>query len=148
MLTKFPPPSPAREDSHEARDIDEVSFESDVGHITHPDLIASTDFKGLQVIDPRTQTVGGVRRLTHTFDSNREVLGFQQARNTPIPNGGSRLYQQVRDTSIPIPRIRHSSLFYFGSQDIFRGVDVRWIIEVARRETQPLANLSHRVLRP
>ena len=96
------------EDVHEHSDIDETSLESDVGNIAHPDLIASTHLKGLQVIDPRTQTVSGVSRLTRTFDSNREVLGFHQSGNTPIPNAVSRLQQQVRDTSIPIRRIRRS----------------------------------------
>ena len=68
MLTEFPRSYHADEDIHEKREIDEVSLESDVSNIADPDLIASTDLKGLQVIDPRTHTFSGVSRLTRTFD--------------------------------------------------------------------------------
>ena len=96
------------EDIHEQRDIDEIALESDISHIAHPDLIASTDVKRLQAIHPRTHTRKGGRGLTDTFDGNREVLGFHQSGNAPIPNGVSLMHQQLCDTPIPVRRIRHS----------------------------------------
>ena len=74
LLTEFPPSDHAGEDIHEEREIDEVSLESDVSNIAHPDLIASIDLKGLQVIDPRTHTVSGVSHLRRAFDCDTGVL--------------------------------------------------------------------------
>ena len=96
----------AREDIHEERDIHEALIEADVGNITYPDLIASTDLKGLQVIPPRLHAVSRVSRLTRTFDGNRKVLSFHQAGDAFVPNGVSFGHQQLRDTSIPVGRIR------------------------------------------
>ena len=143
MLTQFPPSNPAREDIHEQSDIDEALLEADVGNITHPDLIAATDFKGLQAIPPRLHIVSGPGRLTRTFDGNAKVGFFHQAGDAFIPNGVSFGHQQLRDTSIPVGWICRSSLLYFHSQALLRRVDFRLIIEVAPRETQRIRNLSN-----
>ena len=42
-----------RADIHEQSDIDEVSFQAHISDIADPDLIASTDLKRLQSVDPR-----------------------------------------------------------------------------------------------
>ncbi len=47
MPTQMPRSYPASEDIHEQRDINEASFETNVGDIAPPDLIGDTDLKGL-----------------------------------------------------------------------------------------------------
>ena len=89
----------------EQRNIDEVSFETDVGNIAYPDLIAPRDLKGLKAIHPGTQTVNGCRGLTDTFDTNRQVRRFHQSRDASITYGVSHTHQQLCDAPIPIFRI-------------------------------------------
>ena len=108
MLTELPPSYHSGEDIHEQSDIDEVSLESDISNIANPDLIASTDIKRLQAIHIGTHTLNGGRGLTDTFDSNAEVPGFHQSGNAAIPNRVSLIHQQLRDTPIPVCRIRCS----------------------------------------
>ena len=69
MLTEFPPFYHSGEDIHEHCDVNEASFESDVGDIAYPDLIASADVKSFESIDPRLCLFKRVRGLTGTpFD--------------------------------------------------------------------------------
>ena len=102
VLTEIPRSYHASEDIHEQREIDEASVEADVGDIADPDLIATTDIKGLQAILPRLPTLSGVGRLTRTFDSDREIGFFHQPGDALIPNGGPFSHQQLRDTSISV----------------------------------------------
>ena len=106
MLTEVPPSNHASEDIHEQSDRDEPLLEADVGDIAYPDLITSTDLKGLQVIPPSLDAFSGAGGLTRPFDSNTEVDFFHQASNAFIPNGMSLIHQQFGDTSIPVCRIR------------------------------------------
>ncbi|MDE0316701.1 MAG: hypothetical protein OXM61_17585 [Candidatus Poribacteria bacterium] len=46
----MPPPDHASEDIHEQTNIDEVSFETDIGNIAYPDLITSGDIKVFKAI--------------------------------------------------------------------------------------------------
>lgn len=48
MLTEFPPFYHATEDIHEYSDINETSFDSDIGDIANPDLILMRDIKGFE----------------------------------------------------------------------------------------------------
>ena len=105
MLADMPASDHAREDIHKQSNIDEVSFETDVGNIAHPDLITSEDVKVFKVIAPRMSIVNGVHGLTDTFNGNREVGGFHQSGNTFIPYGVSATHQQLPDTPISISRI-------------------------------------------
>ena len=76
MLTQVPSSNHAREDIHEQSDIDEAVLEADVGDIAYPDLITSTDLRGLQVIPPGLHTVSGAGRLTRTFDETERFAAF------------------------------------------------------------------------
>jgi len=76
MWTDLPSSDHASENIHEHSDIDEATLQPDVGNITDPDLIASTDVEGLHSIDPGTLTFKGSRSSTDPFDRNREVCFF------------------------------------------------------------------------
>ena len=95
MLTEFPASNHAREDIHEQSDIDEAVLEVDVGDIAHPDLIASTDLKRLEVIPPGLRTVSGVGRLTDTFD------GIPTS--SLLSSSGRRVYTQRCVLRLPTP---------------------------------------------
>ena len=87
VLTDVPPSDQASENIHKQTNIDEVSFETDIGNIVHPDLITSGDIKVFKAIVPGTHTRNGCRGLTGAFDRNREVGGFI--------NRATRLYSMV-----------------------------------------------------
>ena len=94
------------ENSNDPRNIDEVSFESHISNIANIDVITSGDLKGLKSVAPRTFLPERPRGLIDTFDGHRKGLFFHQAGDAFIPNGVSFGYQQLRDTSIPVCRIR------------------------------------------
>ena len=79
MLTDLPPSYHSREDIHEHGDIDEMFFQTDVGNITDPDLIASRDIKIIHSIAPLTLSVQRLGRSTGTSDQNREIIFFHLA---------------------------------------------------------------------
>ena len=91
MLTQMPPSNHASEDIHEKRDIDEASFQADVGNIANPDLIGGRNLKGLQAIHPpKPGCLRRSRGLTaNPFDANRKVLFSHQSGNAFIPDGVS-----------------------------------------------------------
>lgn len=68
MLTDVSSSDHAHEDIHKKTNIDEVSLETDIGNITHPDLITSGDLKVFKAITPVMYTFNGVRGLTGTLD--------------------------------------------------------------------------------
>ena len=77
MLTEFPPSYHSGEDIHEQSDINEASFEADVGYIANPDLIPATDVKHFESIQIGLRTVKRYRGLTGTpFHRYREILFF------------------------------------------------------------------------
>lgn len=49
-----------REDIHKQTNVDEVSLDTDIGNIAHPDLITSGDLKIFKTINTGTQLRGGV----------------------------------------------------------------------------------------
>ena len=54
---------------HKQTNIDEMSFETDVGNIAYPDLITSGDCQGFQGDCPKDAHLSnGVRGLTDAFD--------------------------------------------------------------------------------
>ena len=53
MLLNLPTSYHLCENIHEYSDIDEVSFETAVGNIAHPDLITSGDIKVFKAMVPR-----------------------------------------------------------------------------------------------
>ena len=79
MPTDLPPSYHASEDIHEHCDIDEMSFQTDIGNITNPDLIASTDVKMINLITPLMLGVKRLGRSTDTFDSDSKIICFQGA---------------------------------------------------------------------
>ena len=102
MRTQLPRPYHASENIHEECEIDEALLELDVGNISHPDLIGSTDFKLLNSVDPRGLSFKGSRGLTDAFHRYREIRCFHQPGDASIPNGVSLIHQQLCDTPIPI----------------------------------------------
>ena len=89
MPTDLPSSDHSGEDVHKHGDIDETSFETDVGNIADPDLIRSKDLKTLNSIDPRLSTFKGSRGLTDAFHRDSEILFFHQSSNPFIPDGVS-----------------------------------------------------------
>ena len=88
--------------AYEHCDIDEMSFQPDVGNITDPDLIASRDVKIINLIAPLMPTLKRLRRSTGTFDSDSKIICFHQSGNSAITDGVSETHQQLRDTPITI----------------------------------------------
>ena len=89
MLTDLPASDHARKNIHEERDIDEASVEADVGNITDPDLITSTDVKVLNPIDPRLCGFKGSRGSADPFDGNREAAFFHEPGDASMTDGVS-----------------------------------------------------------
>ena len=56
MLADLPPSYHATEDIHEHSDINEASFEANVGYIANPALILATDIKCFEAIHIRLHT--------------------------------------------------------------------------------------------
>ena len=113
MLTDLPTSNHSSEDIHEHGDIDEVSFQTDVGNITDPDLIPAADVKILNPIAPLMPTVKRLSRSTGTFDSDRKIICFHQSGDASITDGVSHTHQQLCDTSIPIFRITPQLIVVF-----------------------------------
>ena len=106
MLTEVPPSYHPGEDIHEQSDINEASFESDVGYIANPHLIPATDFKVFEAIQIGLRPFKRSRGLTgKAFHRHREILFFHQSGDAAIPNAVSVIRQQPRDTPIPVCRI-------------------------------------------
>ena len=106
MVADLPGSYHATEHIHKDSDIDEASFESDVGYIANPDLIAARDVKCFDSIHPELCAVKRSRGLTgNPFHRNREIIFFHQSGDAAIPNGVSQTHQHLRDTPIPVCRI-------------------------------------------
>lgn len=102
MFRDLPPSDHTRKNIHEQSNIDETSVESDVGNITHPDLIASTDVKVLNPIAPGLWCFKGSRGSTDPFDGNREVGFFHDPGDASITDGVALTQEQLSNTSISI----------------------------------------------
>lgn len=96
----------ASENIHEHSDIDAMSFQTDVGNITDPDLIASRDVEIINPIAPLMPPFKRLRRSeTSTFDGNCKIICFHQSGNSAITDGVSQTHQQLGDMPIAIFRI-------------------------------------------
>ncbi len=54
VLTDLPGFDDSGENIHEQADIDETSLETNIGNISHPDLILTRDLKVFEAVAPRT----------------------------------------------------------------------------------------------
>ena len=56
------------ENIHEQAEIDEASLETNIGNISHPDLILTRDFKVFETVAPGGIPLKRFCRLTRTLD--------------------------------------------------------------------------------
>ena len=69
MLTDMPPSDHTSEDIHEHSNIDEVSLETDVGDIVHPDLIALRYTASLECLSVEANRVAAFSTSCFHFES-------------------------------------------------------------------------------
>ena len=72
MLTDLPN---SGENIHEQADIDEASLKTNIGNISHPDLILN---QGFQAGAPWTYPLKRFCCLTRTLDGDQEIIIFHQ----------------------------------------------------------------------
>ena len=102
MLADLPASDHAGKNIHEDTNIDEAALEANVRNITDPNLIASTDVKGLNPIAPGVWCLKGSRGSTDPFDRNREVGFFHDPGDAFMIDGVSLTQEQLSNTSISI----------------------------------------------
>ena len=146
VLTQMPRFDHSGEDIHEQGEIDEASFETDVGNICYPDLILMTDLKVFKQIAPRFLPPQRFCGLTRTLERYQEILLFHQSSDTAGANSVSLTHEQLRDTPIPVSRILSRKFLYFREQHRFGRLFFGVIIETAPVDTEDARNISHAML--
>ena len=146
MLTQMPRSNHASENIHEQSDIDEASVETNLGNISHPDLILMRDLKVFEPVAPRFIPLKRSCCSTRTLDADQQIIVFHQPSDASGPNAVSLTHEQLCDTPISVSRIRTRKFLYFRTQHRFGRILSLLIIETAAVDAEDLTNISHRML--